>query len=887
MTQTSASTIHRQDYLPPAWWIDRIDLAFDLEPACTTVVSTLTVRRNASSVLPRTLWLNGEDIELVSIDIDGAPAAQWRYTDQLLAIDEIPDNAKIRIVSHCHPADNTSLSGLYTSSGAFFTQCEAEGFRRITFFPDRPDIMARYRVRLVADRARFPVLLSNGNLLEQGDLPDGRHFAVWDDPFPKPSYLFALVAGALSCREQTLRTMSGRDVLLQVWVRAEDLDQTPHAMASLVESIRWDERRFGLELDLDRFMIVAVSDFNMGAMENKGLNIFNTKYVLAHPDLATDVDFAGVESVVAHEYFHNWTGNRVTCRDWFQLSLKEGLTVFRDQEFSMDMMAASADDAASARAVKRIDDVRTLRSVQFPEDAGPMAHPIRPDEYEAIDNFYTPTVYEKGAEVVRMFQTLLGVDGFRRGMDEYFRRHDGQAVTCDDFVSAMEAANGVDLTQFRQWYAQSGTPRVHASGQYDAQARTWTLTLRQSNPDQRGRARPPLHIPIQMGLLGRDGQALPLTLEGELVGATTTRLIELKTEHATLVFSGLDQAPIPSLLRGFSAPVHLDLALTTDELALLMAHDPDPFNRWEAGQRLMLDVILSHVQAGTVPTAAPAHLVQAFAQTLAAGLDPAFVEAALTPPSTAYISELVEVVDPAAIVAVRTALMATLGRALANEWENVYATTAVTGPYTPDARSAGQRALRNLALDYLIEGHVPGALERAYAQYRSACNMTDRLGALSALLRVGAAATALEDFYARFQSHALVIDKWFTLQATAPTLPDGAQRPFIEHIRILLAHPDFSLRNPNRARSVLLQFFINNPSHFHAADGSGYALWAEHVALLDPLNPQLASRVARALDNWRRYTPERRDLMRGALERVAQAPLSRDTLEVIHKALGR
>ncbi len=882
MRQEKPIPIRRHDYLPPAWWVDRVDLDFDLRPDATTVTSLLRIRRNSDSAQAGEVVLDGEDLELLELTFDGVPVREFTHADQRLRFTLPAEAGTLRIVSRCAPNQNTALSGLYTSNGNFFTQCEAEGFRRITFFPDRPDVMARYRVRLAADRTAYPVLLANGNLIEEGALDDGRHYAVWDDPFPKPSYLFALVAGKLVCEEARMKTGSGREVLLQVWVEDGNLDKTHHAMESLKASIRWDEERYGLELDLDRFMIVAVSDFNMGAMENKGLNIFNTKYVLANPEVATDLDFAGIESVVGHEYFHNWTGNRVTCRDWFQLSLKEGLTVFRDQEFSMDMMSGG-DPASAARAVKRIDDVRTLRAVQFPEDAGPMAHPIRPDEYEEINNFYTATVYEKGAEVVRMQQTILGREGFRRGMDEYFRRHDGQAVTCDDFVAAMEAANGADLGQFREWYAQSGTPKLKAHFAYDAAGKRFTLTLAQAN----GAGRAPLHIPVAVGLVGPDGVDLPLQLEGETAPQGTTRVLHLKAAEQSFVFVNVATAPVPSVLRDFSAPVQLAIDLTDAQLAFLMANDSDAFNRWEAGQRLMLGVILAHLAAGTVPDQAPAALVHAFRATLAAGLDPAFVEVALSLPDATYIAEQVPVVDPVAIAAVRDALARQLALALQTEWRATYDRLTSHAPYAPDAASAGRRALRNLALAYLVDTGTPEALALARTQYALAGNMTDRFAALSALADAGAAADELADFFARYAREALVIDKWFTLQATAHRVPDGRTRSFAEHVLGLLKHAAFNLRNPNRARSVILQFCTNNPARFHDAGGQGYTLWAEYVLKLDELNPQVASRLARALDRWRRYTPDRQALMKAALERVAAKPtLSRDTAEVIGKALA-
>jgi aminopeptidase N len=852
-------SFHRLDYTPPAWWVDTVDLDFDLHPEQTRVTAHLRVRRN-TTVPWSPCVLNGEGLTLVSLHIDGQESVSHRYEHDLLTLGTVPDQFVLTTVSTCQPASNTSLMGLYTSNGNFFTQCEAEGFRKITFFPDRPDVMARYRVRLSADQQHYPVLLSNGNLVQQGKLDEGRHYACWEDPFPKPCYLFALVAGQLVCEETTLTTQSGREVLLQVWVQPGNLDKTHHAMQSLIHSIQWDEQRFGLELDLDRFMIVAVSDFNMGAMENKGLNIFNTKYVLANPAIATDTDYANIEAVVGHEYFHNWTGNRVTCRDWFQLSLKEGLTVFRDQEFSADMLGSE-----NGRAVKRIDDVRTLRSLQFPEDAGPMAHPIRPDEYQEISNFYTVTIYEKGAEVVRMLHTLLGREGFRRGLDEYFRRHDGQAVTCDDFVSAMQAANQTDLTQFRRWYAQAGTPRVEVRREYVPEHRTLKLHFKQSPS-------PALHIPLALGVLDAQGQDLL---------NPATQVLSLTQPEQTFEFQNIPQGSVSSLLRNFSAPVILQHDLSDQEIAFLFAHDSDAFNRWEAGQQWMLKVLLHYCQHD-LPLAqcvAPDALIAAFRRMLSSDLDPAFLDVALSLPAESYLAEQVDVVDPQRISAVRQALKRSLAQACLKEWQQVYERLTSNEAYRPDARSAGRRALRNLALSYLTELGGAG-IALAQQQYAEAANMTDRFAALSVLVQANAASAELHDFYQRFEAEALVIDKWFALQA-------AGRWTTAQQLVGLLKHAAFNLKNPNRARSVILQFCMNNLVNFHAADGSGYAIWAEYVLKLDELNPQVAARLARCLDRWKRYTPERRAAMQSALQRVANKPgLSKDSLEIVSKALA-
>ncbi|MBV8629077.1 MAG: aminopeptidase N, partial [Paraburkholderia sp.] len=725
MPDTATPTvIRRADYAPPAFLIDTVALEFDLVPEHTTVRNTMRVRRNPDAARAPHLELMGEQLQFVSATIDGAPHDTVHPHGHGLTLDNVPDDFELTLVSLCNPAENTTLSGLYVSSGNFFTQCEAEGFRRITYFLDRPDVMATYTVTLRADKAAYPVLLSNGNLIEQGDLPEGRHFARWEDPFRKPSYLFALVAGKLVALEERVQTGSGKEKLLQVWVEPHDLDKTRHAMDSLIHSIRWDEERFGLELDLDRFMIVAVSDFNMGAMENKGLNIFNTKYVLANPETATDTDFANIEAVVGHEYFHNWTGNRVTCRDWFQLSLKEGLTVFRDQEFSADMAGGATDEAA--RATKRIEDVRVLRQMQFAEDAGPMAHPVRPESYVEINNFYTMTVYEKGSEVVRMYQTLFGREGFRRGMDLYFKRHDGQAVTCDDFRHALADANGRDLAQFERWYSQAGTPRVTVKTAWDAAQRRYSMTLTQgygeASPAARETQKGPLLIPFAIGLIGNNGADLPLRLEGEAAAPHgTTRVLEFTETEQTFVFVDLPERPLPSLLRNFSAPVIVEYDYTNDELAFLLAHDSDPFNRWEAGQRLATRELLT--LAARAATGGQLHLddvvVAAFSRVLTdESLSPAFRELALMLPSEAYLAEQMSESNPAAVHRARQFLRKRLANELRHEWLAVYDRHQTPGAYeaTPDA--AGHRALKNLALSYLAElDSTDDAVRLANAQY--------------------------------------------------------------------------------------------------------------------------------------------------------------------------
>ena len=894
MREGSPQVTRREDYAPPAFWIDTVDLQFDLDPAKTRVLNRMRLRRNAD-VPAQPLRLDGEALNLARVLVNGQ-GTSFRMDGDTLVLESLPEGHEpfdLEIFSTCAPAKNTELSGLYVSEDTFFTQCEAEGFRRITWFLDRPDVMASYTVTLRADKRKYPVLLSNGNLVEQGDLEDGRHFAKWVDPHRKPSYLFALVAGQLVAREQRIVSRSGQEHLLQVYVRAGDLDKTEHAMNSLMASVAWDEARFGLPLDLERFMIVATSDFNMGAMENKGLNIFNTKFVLASQATATDADFANIESVVGHEYFHNWTGNRVTCRDWFQLSLKEGLTVFRDQEFSQDL--AGAD---SARAVKRIEDVRLLRSAQFREDAGPMAHPVRPDQYQAIDNFYTLTVYEKGAEVVRMMQTLTSRDGFARGMKLYFERHDGQAVTCDDFAQAIADANpgselARHLAQFKRWYSQAGTPRVHVQTQYDAAARRYSLTLTQSCPATPGQpTKDPFVIPLQMGLVTRDGRRVPLQLDGEAAPGATSRTVVLSEREQTLHFIGIDAEPVPSLLRGFSAPVVLDCDDSDAQLLTLLAHDSDPFNRWEAAQRLALKRALDFIRSDAVPGSAPvldAATVDALRQVLHhPTLDAAFKELVLTLPGEVYIAEQLDVVDPQRVHAVRESMREQLATELQLDWQWAYEAHSDTGAYRPDPVSSGRRALAGLALSMLClaargngDAVWPG---KTLQRFKDAGNMTDRFNALAALVDSGhpLAANALERFHAMFRDEALVIDKWFALQGGA--CDRGGE--VLATVRQLMLHPDFNLRNPNRARSLIFSFCSANPGAFHRKDAAGYVYWSERVLELDAFNPQVAARLARAMDRWKKLAEPYRSAAREAIARVAaKSDLSKDVREVVSRAL--
>lgn len=894
-----AQTIYRHDYTPFPYRLSQVRLEFDLDANATQVHSTLHFEPGQHTPPGAALILQGEDLELIAVRIDGQllGATDYRLDESTLQLTP-PAHGKpfvIDITSRCHPAQNTTLMGLYVSGGKLFTQCEAQGFRRITWFPDRPDVMSCYDVVLRADPAIYPALLSNGNLIEQTVLPDGRLQTLWRDPHPKPCYLFALVAGDFDCLERTETTRSGRSVLLQVYSDRGCLEQTRWALDCLAHALHWDEQRFGLELDLDRFMVVAARDFNMGAMENKGLNVFNAAYVLADPASATDGTYRHIEAVIGHEYFHNWTGNRVTCRDWFQLSLKEGLTVFREQEFSADMLAQGlpAQAAASARAVKRIDDVHLLRMMQFPEDAGPMAHPIRPDSYQEIGNFYTATIYEKGAEVIRMQHTLLGEAGFRAGIDEYFRRHDGQAVTCDDFVNAMESVYtrqhpGQDFRIFRRWYEQAGTPRVHIEQRYDPAARQLHLTLSQhcapvglEARQQPPAEKPPLHIPVAIGLLDQNGQPLPIVLNGQ---TRDTLVLELRQARQSWTLDDVPQAPVLSLLRGYSAPIIIDTERPAAELALLARCDPDPFARWDATQETALRHLLAGIhahqtQAPSPDTAPLQALWQAALQD--DSLSPAYRARLLALPALRELIERSTPMDPQAAVAVWNRTQAALGKHLAAAWRTLYDALADDGsPYSPDPVASGRRALRNLALAYLLAGQETQAIQSARHQYTQARNMTESLGALSALLQHAPqdCADLLQNFHTRWQHDPLVLDSWFSVQASAPSAS-------VAKVRALMALPDFTMRTPNRARAVIFRFVMDNPANLHTPEG--YDFWAEQVLALNELNPEVAARLARAFDNWARFEPASRSGMQAALQQVLASPgLSRNVHEIISKALA-
>ncbi|MDP3586273.1 MAG: aminopeptidase N [Thiobacillus sp.] len=898
MRTETPTTIYLKDYVPPAWWVDTVDLRITIHPDHAEVRARLACRRNPQGA-GGALVLNGEDLALQALSLDGAALDPTRYTltdDTLSIAGPLPDAFVLETGVRIEPDSNTQLSGLYRSRDGYFTQCEAEGFRRITYFPDRPDVMARFSCTLEADVERFPQLLSNGNRVASGisEHDASRHWARWEDPFPKPCYLFALVAAKLDMLEDEFVTGSGRSVRLAVYVEPGKLDQCGHAMAALKKSMRWDEERFGLEMDLDHYMIVAVGDFNMGAMENKGLNIFNTKYVLARPDTATDTDYQNIDRVVGHEYFHNWTGNRVTCRDWFQLSLKEGLTVFRDQEFGAD---------THSRAVTRIQEVRALRVGQFPEDAGPMAHPVRPASYAEINNFYTATVYNKGAEVVRMIHTLLGREGFRKGMDLYFQRHDGQAVTCEDFVAAMQDASGVDLTQFRRWYARAGTPRLKAEGAWDAAARRYTLTLAQSLAPTAYEQRlaeagmpiveGPLHIPVALGLVLPDGTDAPLRLANETAPRGSTRVLSLTAATQTFVFEDIAAAPVASLLRDFSAPVQLEFEQADAELAHLMAHDADAFNRWEAGQRLATRVLLAGIAAGGEGAGwIPADFVAACGRVLDAGLthDPALAAEALVLPAEQVLAEDVagrgQIIDPEAIHRARVSLRRHLAMQLRDRFETVWTTLSPAEPYAADGAQVGRRALRNLCLGYLAESDNAylrdAVMPRLLAQFEAGGNMTDVIAALGTLanLDLPERETALAAFYARWHDEALVVDKWLQVQAMS-RLPGTAAR-----VRELMQSPTFDLKNPNKVYALVRSFCAANPRHFHATDGSGYALAADVIIELQAINPQVASRLARSFDRWRQFDAVRQDHARTALEQIARCEnLAKDVAEVVGNAL--
>ncbi|NCF29447.1 MAG: aminopeptidase N [Gammaproteobacteria bacterium] len=881
MTSDTPKTVFLKDYTPPPFLIEEVDLRFELGEETTLVSSTLTLERNpASAKSHNDLVLDGQELELVSISIDDAPVGDDRYRldDGSLVIRDVPDAFTLKTCARIRPQANTSLEGLYTSSGNFCTQCEAEGFRKITWFPDRPDVMARFTTTIVADRDRYPVLLSNGNPVEDGVLDDNRHWVKWQDPFRKPSYLFALVAGDLACVEDRFTTRSGRGITLRIYVEKHNADKCDHAMASLKKAMRWDEEVYGLEYDLDIFMIVAVDDFNMGAMENKGLNVFNSKYVLAKPETATDSDFAGIEGVIAHEYFHNWTGNRVTCRDWFQLSLKEGLTVFRDQEFSADMTSA---------AVKRIQEVRVLRTHQFAEDAGPMAHPVRPASYMEISNFYTVTIYNKGAEVIRMMHTLLGADGFRKGMDLYFQRHDGEAVTTEDFVKSMEDANGEDLSQFRLWYSQAGTPTVGVSGSYNSDAKTFTLALSQSCPATPGQPeKKPFHIPLRIGLLDSAGQDMELQLQGGSEAGARELVISLTESEQSLRFDNVAEQPVASVARGLSAPVTVDAHRDDAALAFLAGHDSDAFNRWDAAQELAAKALVrqidNHRQGRQFSL--DAAFLNSFTATLTEQrLDRALIAEALMLPSESYLADRLPSIDVDAIHAARQDMRQSLAREREDEFRQLYRANLSNEAYRYDAESAGRRSLKNVCLSYLMELDNAELRGWCMSQFRQADNMTDVLAALACFTHSDCPerGQAIAEFHERWKHDTLVLDKWFSLQAMSQ-LPGT-----LASVEKLMEHPAFDRRNPNKVRSLIGAFCHGNQVRFHAASGAGYGFLADRVIEIDAINPQVAARLMGAFSRWRKFDQARQELMKTELERIlGTGKLSKDVYEIASKTLA-
>jgi aminopeptidase N len=872
--------VQRLAYRPPSHLVDDVELRFELDPGVTRVSARFAYRRNPAAERDAPLVLCGEQLRLIAVSLDGRPLAADAYALSSAGITfrALPDAGVLHIVSECEPAANSALEGLYLSSEAFCTQCEPEGFRRIAYFQDRPDVLARYTVTIVADSKRYPVLLSNGNLIERGAVPGdaGRHYAIWHDPYPKPSYLFALVAGDLASLDDGFVTASGRKVALRIFSTPANLAKCHHAMAALKRAMRWDEVQYGREYDLDTFMIFCVDDFNMGAMENKGLNIFNSKLLLAHPETATDADYSNIEGVIAHEYFHNWTGNRVTCRDWFQLSLKEGLTVFRDQEYSSDV---------GSRAVERIEAVDFLRAQQFAEDAGPTAHPVRPDSYAEINNFYTATVYEKGAEVIRMQRALLGEPGFRRGMDLYFERHDGQAVTCDDFVQAMQDSSGIDLAQFRLWYSQAGTPTLAVQGDYDAATQTFVLDVAQSCPPTPGQpGKRPFHIPLAVGLVGRDGKDLPLHLDGERHESSTpaaTAVLHVRQARESFRFVDVHEPPVPSLLRGFSAPVKVEYEYSEAELVLLAANDSDPVCRWDAAQRIFSRSILGAATRGNegAAFALPPALVEVVRALLADRTsDPALLALALKPPRLSILADRQTPIDIDALHRARTATVAALARDLAADFEDAFAAHRSTGPHACDPVQVARRSLKNVCLAYLTARDDAGSHALALAQFDAADNMTDAVAALAALNDTEADARdiAMARFETRWRDNPLVMDKWLALQATS------CRAGTLERVRALLAHPSYDPRNPNRIRSLVGAFAQSNLPVFHAADGAGYAFVADQVLTIDRSNPQVAARLVTAFNRWRRFDGARAALQRAALERIAVAPaLSTDVAEIV------
>ena len=872
-TDTTPNTIYLKDYQPPIYLIEKVELHFDLHETETVVTSKLNVKFNTENKLAeKELALDGQNLDLLWVKIDGNKLSNTDYSlnNEGLRLKNIPDSCDVEIQTKINPEGNKALEGLYLSSGMFCTQCEAQGFRRITYFPDRPDVMSRYEVTLVGDKKKYPILLSNGNLIESGDAKGGKHWAKWQDPSLKPSYLFAVVAGDLFVKEDSYTTMTGREVLLQVFVEHENSHKCEHALISLKQAMKWDEDTYGREYDLDIYMIVAVNDFNMGAMENKGLNVFNASCVLASPDTATDADYYNIQSIIAHEYFHNWSGNRVTCRDWFQLSLKEGFTVFRDQEFSADL---------NSRAVKRIDDVNVLRNHQFAQDAGPMAHPIRPDHYIEISNFYTVTVYNKGAEVVRMIRNLVGEEGFRKGTDLYFERHDGQAVTTEDFVKSIEDANNIDLSQFQRWYSQAGTPELDVSGKYNDKEKTFTLIIKQNKN---------FHIPLQLGLIDKEGKDIALQLEGEINKdmVSVEMMLHIKDEIETYTFINIPSKPVVSLNRGFTSPVKTKLHQNNDELAFLFSHDSDEFNRWNAGQDLAINTLLKMVNEIQVnkPLSLSENIIKAYKNTLNnKSLDKALIAQAMTLPSEGYLADQMDVVDVDSIHQARTFMRYELAKALKSDLKIILDAGQSDAEYDFHADEMARRDLNQVCLSYLMTLQEKDTIDFCVNQLANANNMTDALSALSNISHydTNMRQQALDDFYDKWKHDAQVVEKWISIQA-------GADLPnVLDKVKVLMKHEAFTITNPNKVRSLIGRFCAGNITHFHNSNGSGYTFLADQVLALDAMNPQVAARLVQTMSRWQRYDEARQVLMKKQLERIlTKQDLSKDVFEIVNRSLN-
>lgn len=879
---TAPKTIYLKDYTVSDYLIDTVDLKFTLNEQATEVTAITQFFKNPKA-LPgaRPLILNGHDLELISIKLNNQLLENNMYktTTEILEILQVPEKFTLEITTKINPQHNTSLEGLYWVNGLYCTQCEAQGFRKITYYLDRPDVMAKFTTTISADKNKYPVILSNGNCIEQGELPNNQHWVKWQDPFKKPCYLFALVAGDLVELTDHFKTMTGRNVTIKIFVEKGNLDKCDYAMQAVKRAMRWDEEKFGREYDLDIFMVVATHDFNMGAMENKGLNIFNAKYILAKPETATDDDYIAIERVIGHEYFHNWTGNRITCRDWFQLSLKESLTMFRDAEFSADM---------TSRPVVTIGDANVLRSVQFPQDASPMAHPVKPESYIEINNFYTVTVYNKGAEVIRMLQTLFGVDGFRKGMDLYFERFDGQAVTTEDFVQAIADANQFDPTQFRRWYSQAGTPELHIKADYDYQQKSYRLSVKQTCPATPGQPhKEPFYIPFAVGLLNTNGQDFPLQLiDDKKASIATTRLLPIAQAEQTFVFNNIDARPIPSLLRNFSAPVKINYEYTDTDLQFLLAHDSDPFCRWDAGQQLSIRIIKRLIN--DFQQQKPLQLDQGYIDAwrsilIDISLDKSFAGLLLQQPTEMYLTELMDTIDVEAIVAVRHFIPRELTKHLREEFMQCYKDNNSSKPYEYNQLAIGERALKNKCLAYLITLDDEEIQQLALAQLHQANNMTDEISALYAIAnsQCDVREKELQDFYTKWQNDTLVIDKWFSIQARSE-LPNT-----FANVKSLISHPAFNIKNPNKVRALIGAFVNSNMKHFHAANGEAYQFLTDHILQLNSINPMMAARLIEPFTRWRKFDSMRKELMKKQLEKIKQSPgLAKDAFEVVTKTLG-